>query len=333
MVYDFFDIGEGKSYLLGDVYVKSYIFDTSKALIFSFAGAGHSVTRGDIEKGVSPWGYEYLKKKGVNVISFSNIAGSYNYYRDNTFIRSLADFSKALPTFKERLAYGGSMGGYAASAFANVLGVERVLLLNPISTRKKNIAVWDYEAKRAFSSFGFDWKGRYADGAEAVATGYVVYDPLFDLDKKHAERYLNLVKLHVPGVGHSIATHLHEMNVLNWLVESFINNNLDVGAFYSLVRRRRNIKRYYDWMLSEENKYLTPLRSEVIMYYKKMLFIDEKIKRRLTDNDVKMALFLANALRATDINGAIKILKVAHSSRPDMSVLRKRIFEYREQVL
>lgn len=327
-----FDRCEDKVFLFGDIYVKIYIYDISKALVFAFAGAGHSVTREDVMNEVSPWGYDYLKKKGLNVIGFTNIKGSYNYYRDAVFFKCLKELAKKLPDFKERLAYGGSMGGYAASAFSNVLGVDRLLLLNPISTRNKEIASWDYEAKRALSSFHFDWKGEFADGADTNACGYVVYDPLYELDKKHAIRYSTLEKLKVPGLGHSIATYLHEMKMLNWLVDSFIENSIDIEKFHELARRKRKIKRYYDWMLSDENKYLTDRRAKVFLRHCNSLFSKGKTSERLSNADVEMAMSIADILSKTDLVDSIKFLKIIHGNRPDIKAVRLKILEYRSLI-
>lgn len=249
--------------VLGTIYYKYFFFDPSLPLVITFA-PWFFVSNQHVEEGLDPWGYSFIKGLGYNVLSFQCTEGNINYYRDKIFIKELNRLGADLPDFIERLSYGYSMGGYAATAFSEPLKVDRVLAINPIASRRRDLAPWDYEAGRGLGSFNFDWSGEYTDGAETKASGYVVYDPLYELDRLHAIRYKNLSLLRAPGLGHHIPTHFLSMNMLKWLVEAFIKNDLKKDDFYRLARNRRNIKGYYEWMLSEDNKRLTPMRKKVL---------------------------------------------------------------------
>jgi len=290
---------------IGSIYFKYYFVDPASPLVITFAPWG-GIDEDLAKSGGSPWGYEFIKSKSLNILSFSTISGKENYYRDSIFLSQLENIGNIIPKFPERLGYGNSMGGYAVSAFSNPLKIDRVLLLDPVSSRRKDIATWDYNGGRNLRSFDFDWSGMYTDGADTIAKGYVVYDPLFDLDKKHATRYHSLTKLRVPGVGHSMPQHLQSMHMLGWVVDGFIKDELSIKEFYKKARSRRNISQYYEWMLSSQNKKLTTRRMNVIRNYYIKIKNDLHTGERLAKN--YESFFILNDIQVTNVvNMAISL--------------------------
>ncbi|MDO6804081.1 hypothetical protein Q4595_16665, partial [Wenyingzhuangia sp. 1_MG-2023] len=181
--------------------------NTEAPLVISFSNAGEVTNPNHIhETSYSPWGYEYLCKKNLNVISFSCM-GETTWYRNDLFIDFLESFALQLKKFRRKIGYGGSMGGYAVSAFANLLELDNVLLMNPISSLNTSSLV-PWETRFASAANGLNWEQRYNDGANLNCKGMIVYDPLFDLDNRHAKRYKTLKHIHFPGVGHGIPKHL-----------------------------------------------------------------------------------------------------------------------------
>lgn len=323
---------------IGDIYYKYHFFNTNLPLIITFA-PNMGFSSKSVEQGDDPWSFSFLKKRQINVISFSCISNKTNYYRDNKFIDNLQNLSNSLPEFPERLAYGCSMGAYGASAFSNVLKVNRLLLIDPISSRKRDIATWDYDAGRALNTFDYDWSGKYIDGAETNATGYVVYDPLFNLDKLHAIRYKNLVKLKVSGVGHHMTAHLQEMGMLAWLVETFISDNLDQKDFQRKAKNRRNIVRYYRWMLGPENKYRTHQRSLIVR--KHLLAIRRKVtlqeegfesysgfRRAPNNKEIDLVIQTAKKIESIDIELSYKLMSLADKHRSSNTSIKNKLNEY-----
>jgi len=245
-----------------DVYCKFHITDTHKPIVVSFAGAGDFIKTQRTKLGVSPWGFEFIKKNGGNVISFAAIDVS-NWYRNAKFESFLEHVTAYIADFPSRLGYGGSMGGYGVSAFSNKLRLDRVLLINPISTLNKIQVPWE----RRFSSAAarYDWGSGCFDGRHVTATGYVVYDPLHKFDKWHARRYgENIKHLRVYGVGHSMARHLQSMGMLGKLYRDFVNDSIDEHDFYVNARARRYIDQYYKRQLASFNRRLTPARKEIL---------------------------------------------------------------------
>lgn len=179
-----------ESCVIDDVFVKIYIENVQLPVVYTFSNASDITKTEDVNNlDYSPWGFDFVRKRGLNVISFSSF-NSESWYRSREFHLWIERvLSKISSYFPYRFAYGSSMGGFGASVFADILGVEKLLLINPLSSLNKNVVPFESRFKHGSS---LDWSGQYNDGSINNATGYVVFDPLFDLDSKHAKRYANL---------------------------------------------------------------------------------------------------------------------------------------------
>ena len=246
--------------VVDSIVYKYFIVDKYSPVVITFSPANIVVN----ENSESPWAFDFLKQRGVNVFSFS-CSTEKNWYRSKSLIQFLKKISEDLKEFPERLGYGSSMGGYAVSAFSQILGLDRILLINPISTLNRRIVPFETRF-RTFAN-NLDWEFECFDGADTEALGYVIYDPIYRLDRKHAERYKNLVHLRFPGVGHNMPKHLQDLRVLSTLVLNFIENSTDINDFFKKIRARRELPRYYQWRCSEENKHLTKKRRRVLEQY------------------------------------------------------------------
>lgn len=255
--------------VLGDVVCHFDIFNYQLPLVVTFSAAGAPISLADVAA-CQPWGINFVRQQNCNVISFACIDED-NWYRSPKFITYVRGLGQALKasSFTQKLGYGGSMGGYAVGAFANILGLDRVLLLNPISTLNKTLAPWERRFKQAAE---LDWDGAFYDGAACQCRGYVVFDPLLSNDYKHAQRYFNLQQLRVPGVGHAIGVPLNHFRVLKRLFLLFVKDRVDHPWFYNAVRQRRNYEGYYNWLLSDANAHLTPKRKAVIEIHRNINF-------------------------------------------------------------
>lgn len=251
--------------IIDNVIMKINIINKSLPLVFCFSNAAERAVPNDIN--YIPWGYNFILKEGLNVCSFASI-GDANWYRSPDFHSFLKLLGENLHNFPIKLGYGASMGGFAIGAFYNVLDLSRVLLFNPISSLNNKIVPWESRFKRPARNF--DWNGEFNDIANKNLNGYIIYDPIYTLDHKHAVRYKSLTHLRLPGVGHGFPFHIHKMDFLKRLFREFINNNINEFEFYKLSRRRRQYRRYYKWLLSDENTHLTTKRREVIEFYKKI---------------------------------------------------------------
>ncbi len=264
--------GLGKG-VIDNVWYKYHIDDYKKPIVITFAPfkpkkelyLAEDIKKNNFDE-LYIWGFDFVRKEEFNVISFAPLKNGL-WYRSENLASYLKILSQELKVFPLRLGYGGSMGGYGVSVFSNLLNLNRVLLLNPFSTLNRRLAPFETR----FSDFlkNDNWESGFFDGGECNAKGYVIYDPLFHLDVKQANRYKNLEHLRLPGVGHSMPMHLQRLGMLGWIAKSFLHeNHIDKNRFYKEARRRRNYSEYYNWLLSRWNKHLTPKRRAIIIQYK-----------------------------------------------------------------
>lgn len=318
--------------LVDNVYGKYSFTDPQKPLVITFSNAAETTRPQDIrDVNYSPWGFEFLKKKGVNVISFSSV-GAANWYRSRKFIAFIERLSPILQNFSIKLGYGGSMGGYAAGAFANLLQLDRVLLINPFSSLNKDLAPWEKRFERSANIL--NWHSHYHDGADLSCAGMIVYDPIFEMDAKHAKRYSGLKHVRFPGVGHSLPKHLHLLGLLDMLVDSLIKDNFDESRFYKKLRARRFYPRYYQWLLSKENRHLTKARAKIIKIHRDCVIrLSDNVSDVLIQNNyVDLLRNDAIKLEKTDLKMAYALMKRALELRPNGPVIKRKVSEY-EQLL
>ncbi len=144
------------------------------------------------------------------------------------------------------MAYGSSMGGYAAVRFADAVGAHRVLALSPqysIDPQKMPSEIrWAQDMRRL--CFLPEVDGPIRGGVVPV----LAYDPWCP-DGEHADRIaddISVVRLRVPFAGHLAAAYLSQAGLLTGLVMGTLDGTLDAAAVGCAVRRaRRVVPTYY----------------------------------------------------------------------------------------
>lgn len=259
-------------------------------LIFTFDFMDVSEKKKLTEK--EGWGFKLLKNNGFNVCSFI-LEDVYSWYRSQEFMEIMSIIKQTNPflNFQNKISYGSSMGGYAASAFADVLQVNKAILMNPISTLNKKLAPFEIRFSEVRNKN--NWHENYHDGAKEVANipTYIVYDPLFSLDNAHVTRYKLLCnsathEIKVPGVGHGIPWHIQALDVYKPLFLSIIDNNFQSfsNEFYKKIRKRKKYNGYFRFMLSKHNRHLTPNREKIILLaYIQYLFTEHQNLGKILD--------------------------------------------------
>jgi hypothetical protein len=326
------DLNTEKSIVIDNVYCKYFIKDKSIPLVITFgnAGADSIIKKETLNKqpNISPWGYDFIKKKNLNVISFASI-DSPNWYRSEIFHNWLQTNSDYFKSFISRLGYGGSMGGFAVGCFQEIFDYNSVLLINPISTLSEEIVPWETRFSKYKEQYNFSIN--YNDKSTNLKKGYIIYDPIFNLDKKHAKRYTKLTHITLPGVGHQVPVHLKNLNLLTTTLEEFLFKEINTYKFYRKSRARRYYHRYYTWLLSEENTHLTKKRREIIIKHKKIL---EKLggsNNSLNNSEINQIRDYAIEFeKQKNIESALQLMKIAQKLRPQGPTIRKKLLKYRQ---
>ncbi|WP_321447991.1 hypothetical protein [uncultured Cohaesibacter sp.] len=244
-----------------DIFIKN-----TGPIVFAF---DNMASAGPIENRKG-WGYDFIRSQSINVVSFLETRST-AWYRPSSFLEFLdeleqvIDFSK----FSSRISYGGSMGGYAAGAFASRLNCDAAILLNPVSSLSKELAPWETRFEIAKK---VNWSSSYHDAAEGIVGVphvYLVADSLHSLDLKHIKRFERACPscefYRFPGVGHGIAVHMHALGVLKpFVLDIFNSRTPDKAEFFQAIRQRRDYVRYYKQVFIEKEDRITPARANIL---------------------------------------------------------------------
>ncbi len=313
--------------LLGDVYVKYDFIDINKPLLFTFSPAGTNVQEQDLHADFAPWGYHLAQKQNVNVIAFQHL-GKSNWFRNRNLIFFLEQLSPLLTSFKTRLGYGLSRGGFAVGAFAKLLKLDQVLLFHPVSTKNKSLVPWDDRSSTDIAQ-QYDWEGSYADLDLGNAQGYIIYDPTNRIDRLHAKRYKQLNHLRVFGMGHGThATYLNKFGFYKQVAVDFMRHQqIDIAQFRLQTKTLRFKEDYYK-RLNKANK-KSAHRLELLSTAHNIL-IDEKtahVQEHQASIDIQPLIDVALKHQEQHPDDAIQLLEVAKQLAPNDPLVKHKLKE------
>jgi len=302
-------------------------FDYDKPIVFTFDNMDTFRKVEDTLELRKGWGHDFILSCGYNVCSFLE-NDIYSWYRNEEFLEIVKTFSRLqlFKSFSKRISYGSSMGGYAAAAFANALNVDDAILIHPISTLNQTLCPWEHRFSRVG---GKNWSSEYYDSAETVknVNTTIIYDPLFEPDALHAKRYIeaNAGKVRpvkVRGMGHGMPWHLLKLDVLKDLFVHVSQNTYEEQykrEFYTKLKEKKSYVKYYKFMISSENKYITP--------YRKLLLMTGYLKVLLDQYPKEADLFreLADFVAETNPQVAMHLLERAHRLRPNGNLIKQKL--------
>lgn len=210
---------------------------SSSELIFSF---GDLITRA---KGLSINAEKSLQKYDFNVIGV--MPKQKSWFPTASMQNMFAEIQHILEQFTIRIAYGGSMGGYAAIKYAKLFDFQRVVSMVPqYSIDPEDIVDTRYGM---FFQPSLNANMRIqADDVSIEREYIVVYDPYCPEDRAHFEKLQALIPhvhlLHLPFTGHDAIAVLASSELLN----DFLRHPFDAQYFYQKMRKvKKNSKFYY----------------------------------------------------------------------------------------
>ncbi|MBE7215040.1 hypothetical protein MK852_07455 [Shewanella benthica] len=274
---------------IGDVIVQYRLINKDTPVVITFPPGSEWITEQETNEQVKLWGFDFFKKQQINVISFIH-TGQDDYFRSIELQNFIKQLGKFIAMFPDKIGYGSSRGGFAVSLHANALGLDRALLLMPLSTYSSELAPWDPKVIKVDKATKYSGYNKDASGCKIPLT--IIYDPLNKSDRLHVKRYsCQIQKLKFPGIGHRIARGLRDLGLLKKVVIDFVHDELDVDDFPRLIRNRRNLSYYHKGMSSNATGKLT-LRRKKVIYYHKLMW---KLKH-IEDEPRKMATKLRDSL-------------------------------------
>ena len=214
-----------------------FLRGSSDELIFSF---GDLITRA---KGLSINAEKSLLKHDFNVIGI--MPKQKSWFPESSMRQMFAEIEDLIAPFKTRIGYGGSMGGYAAIKYSNLLDLKRVVALVP----QYSINPEDVEDPRYNMFFHAELNANMQIQPQDVSAEreyIVVYDPYCPEDRA---QYLKLEQvlphihtLNLPFTGHDAIAVLASSELLH----DFLLHDFDATYFYKKIRQvKKNSKFYY----------------------------------------------------------------------------------------
>ncbi|WP_265501125.1 glycosyltransferase family 2 protein [Paracoccus beibuensis] len=194
------------------------------------------------------WGYEFARKSDWSQLGI--FAFRANWFRTPLlfdYLRHLRD-AKLFERYETVTFSGTSMGAYAACAFSSLVPGAQVIAFSPQSTLSAGLVPWE---GRFPSGRAADWRGDFSDAAaETAGAGriFLIYDPLEENDRLHAERFTgdNVIHLRTPMAGHKTALRLRQADLLSRVVRGLATHSLTPQEFRHLYRSARMQPWYLD---------------------------------------------------------------------------------------
>ncbi|MBL8322358.1 MAG: hypothetical protein JNJ93_08820, partial [Acinetobacter sp.] len=214
-----------------------FLKGSSEELIFSF---GDLITRA---KGLSVNAEKSLHKFDFNVIGI--MPKQKSWFPERSIAAMLDSIQPVIAPFQRRIAYGGSMGGYAAIKYSNLLDAQRVVAMVP----QYSIDPDDVEDTRYNMFYQPELNGSMQIKPEDVSPEreyIVVFDPYYAADRVHVEHLKPVIPhahlLHLPYTGHDAIAVLASSE----LVHDFLRHPFEASYFYRKMRQvKKNSKFYY----------------------------------------------------------------------------------------
>ena len=214
-----------------------FLRGSSDELIFSF---GDLITRA---KGLSINAEKSLLKHDFNVIGI--MPKQKSWFPESSMRQMFAEIEDLIAPFKTRIGYGGSMGGYAAIKYSNLLDLKRVVALVP----QYSINPADVEDPRYNMFFHAELNANMQIQPQDVSAEreyIVVYDPYCPEDRAQyvkLEQVLpHIHTLNLPFTGHDAIAVLASSELLH----DFLLHDFDATYFYQKIRQvKKNSKFYY----------------------------------------------------------------------------------------
>lgn len=203
--------------------------------VFSFSG--HGMHKADNPR----YGDGLFRKLGVTGVYFTTRDD--HWWQSAEMPAAIAAANAATAGIARRIAYGQSMGGFGAAAFARDLNADYLITAPQLSVRAGEVLlnpIWEQSIRLRPVLF--------PNAAERLSglSGTIVYDPRHRIDPTHARLLNGLAGQHrrliVPFGSHFIPRTLTEMGILSTLVSDIVLGRAKDLAFYRRIIRENRMK-------------------------------------------------------------------------------------------
>ncbi len=196
----------------------------------------------------------FFEGRKIDFIHF--IARDNDWYQYPELLEATEAAAKLTSKYSRVVAYGSSMGGYAAIRFGAMVGARIAIALSPQYSIDPKVVPFEnrWAADSSRIAFLFDKKQPCA----FTETSIVFFDP-FDPDSRHVELYEGQTKLHrirVPNSGHPCGGFLSEVGLLQEVLVQVAKGDINFDRLQLEIRRRRKDSGQLFFNLSKRAKRL-----------------------------------------------------------------------------
>ena len=193
------------------------------------------------------FGEAYFRARGVDAIHV--LSRDNHWYQYPELPEAIAAIRAATAGYDRVIAYGSSMGGFAALRYGSACGATTGLALSP-----------QYSVDPAIVPFERRWADDVAriafrdDAGRPLPTQYIVYDPRDPHDRRHFELFAARSPtrgIPIPHGGHPVGGYLSETDMLRRLLGHIEAGGFDHRAFARELRRRRRQSGHYFFILAQ----------------------------------------------------------------------------------
>lgn len=203
--------------------------------VFSFSG--HGMHKADNPR----YGDGFFRKLGVTGVYFTTRDD--HWWQSGEMPAAVAAANAATAGIARRIAYGQSMGGFGAAAFARDLHADYLITAPQLSVRPEEVLlnpIWEQSIRLR--------PVLYPNAAQRLSglSGTIIYDPRHRIDPTHARLLNGLAGQHrrliVPFGSHFIPRTLTEMGIFSTLVADLVLGRAKDLAFYRRIIRENRMK-------------------------------------------------------------------------------------------
>lgn len=203
------------------------------------------------------FGESFLQASGISAIHVLGRGNDWYQYPD--IFAAAAVVRAAIAGATRRVAYGSSMGGYAALRLADAVGADAVFALSPQWSIDPAIAPW--ENRWLQDAHRIRWMSALDGPLRCAASSVLVYDPRQPHDRRHAEQIAGDVAAHllpVPYCQHPATTFLAETGLLGMMLGDMLHDRFDAPAMTARIRAGRSRSAVYLGALAERQPRVRP---------------------------------------------------------------------------
>lgn len=190
------------------------------------------------------FGEAFFRAEGITAVHVMSHGNDWFQYPE---MKSVLSLIREACTGAERLmAYGSSMGGYAALRFASAIGAQSALALSPQYSvdRRKVPFETRWAADRRRIRFVKALEGRIAQ----VPLMVLAYDFRHDIDRRHVVRlgaFTDIEQIPLLYAGHPVGPFLNDVELLRPLVLQVLEGRFDQEYFRATARNRSRLSPHW----------------------------------------------------------------------------------------